>query len=193
MNRTRFPHKISSSAGEPFPFEKAFPSTDAQRKLLERYPIFFRAARHPEIYTSSLGYWGIECGPGWYPLIDRAVSEIEVELQKLVGPLNSELHIPWLDNKLQQLYEDNKSEEVGMDFFGPLVPYCRAIKSKCGSLHINICNGEFCDGNTWLTIRTIVHSAESFAKKTCERCGNPGKLRDLKWERTLCDPCNGRD
>lgn len=88
---------------EPFPFERLCPATTAQRRLLSKYPLLFRAARYPENYPSNLGYWGIECGPGWYLLLDRAADEIERELERLVGAVNKVQNISWFDQKLRDI------------------------------------------------------------------------------------------
>jgi len=39
----------------------------------------------------------------------------------------------------------------------------------------------------------LIRKAEEQSYKTCEECGNPGKLRDdLGWWKTLCDVCYGK-
>lgn len=35
-----------------------------------------------------------------------------------------------------------------------------------------------------------IAAAEAESERTCEHCGEPGKLRSLGWVRTLCDRCN---
>jgi hypothetical protein len=58
-------------------------ATDKQQQLFSRYPLFFRAVRYPEAYPSNLAFFGIQCGLGWYPLIEAAAQEIEAELRSM--------------------------------------------------------------------------------------------------------------
>jgi hypothetical protein len=40
----------------------------------------------------------------------------------------------------------------------------------------------------------LVREAEARAARTCERCGQPGQLRqDRRWRLTLCDDCHARE
>jgi hypothetical protein len=58
-------------------------ANEEQQKLFARYPLFFRAVRYPEAYPSNLAFFGIQCGIGWYPIIEAAVHEIEAELRTM--------------------------------------------------------------------------------------------------------------
>ena len=48
---------------------------ELQRKLFKRYPVFFSLARKKS-GRSPIGAKGVECGDGWYKLIDRLCSKI---------------------------------------------------------------------------------------------------------------------
>lgn len=38
-------------------------------------------------------------------------------------------------------------------------------------------------------VNKLISEAESLSMKTCEYCGNPGKLQEGGWMKTLCDKC----
>jgi hypothetical protein len=54
------------------------------------------------------------------------------------------------------------------------------IKEKFGGLRFYYQGGDD-------TIHGMVRMAESWADRSCEECGKPGKLRGGGWIRTLCD------
>lgn len=47
---------------------------DLQEKLIKKYPSLFIQVNHP--MTNTCMCWGIECGDGWYDLIDRTCAKI---------------------------------------------------------------------------------------------------------------------
>ena len=54
------------------------------------------------------------------------------------------------------------------------------VKEKYGTLRFYYDGGDdYIDG--------VVAMAEYMSEVTCETCGNPGKIRDGDWMRTLCD------
>src|SRR3546814_78715 len=86
-----------------FPFEAVAPATPEERLLLRRYPLFFRAAYFPGTHPSNLGLWGIECGPGWHPLIEQAASIIEADLHKLLRRLTNVQMLTSVERRLQYI------------------------------------------------------------------------------------------
>lgn len=56
------------------------------------------------------------------------------------------------------------------------------VKEKFGALrfYVDHSSGE---------VETWIREAEAESSMTCERCGEPGKLRGNGWLRTLCDDC----
>jgi hypothetical protein len=48
--------------------------------LFNKYPLIFRAAISPRRYPSlPIAHWGIECGQGWYPIIEDLAAWLENE------------------------------------------------------------------------------------------------------------------
>lgn len=57
------------------------------------------------------------------------------------------------------------------------------IKEKFGGLRF------YTSGVTSAEGQLAIDNGESASYTTCEQCGGPGKLRDGRWIRTLCDRC----
>src|SRR3546814_21077256 len=86
-----------------FPFEAVAPATPEERLLLRRYPLFFRAASLPGTHPSNLGLWGIECGPGWHPLLEQAASIIDADIHKLLRRLPTVQIQNSIDSRMQNI------------------------------------------------------------------------------------------
>lgn len=48
--------------------------TENQKALIDKYPALFRQVGLPA--TVSCMAWGIECGEGWYPIIDKLSAKL---------------------------------------------------------------------------------------------------------------------
>lgn len=161
--------------------------------LQTRYPILFRSLRYPQGYRCNLTYWGIECGEGWLPIIDKAAAEIEIELMYLISKIKMKLELG--DNDMQEGLEEAGC--LGMKFYelkelgeSPLIPYCNSVREYEGQLEIGMVNGHLCDVETWQRIRQIIKCSIDEASCTCERCGSLGEFRLGLWTRVLCAQCN---
>jgi hypothetical protein len=173
-----------------YPFELFRPAPADQRALLEKYPLFFRAIHWPPIYRCPFAQWGIECGQGWYSLIDDAAAKVESELKGLLDGFHAQHHLRWLDKRLQNINMALPLDEaIGEDEKEPLIPFCAEVKERMGVLRIYLRGGHICDGRTWLRIRAAVDEAQRKSETTCERCGRPGFMRHHVWERVCCDTC----
>ena len=64
---------------------------ELQTNLFHRYPNFFRKPRtflNPNVNIESAGpldYWGIQCGDGWYGLLDRLAQQYEQHIHLLIS------------------------------------------------------------------------------------------------------------
>lgn len=92
-------------------------------------------------------------------------------------------HILWLLCNHKILYEtiDSWCKEFRLEH-----PAASQIKEKFGGLRFYLTSGTE-------EMYKICSEAESKSYKTCEQCGNPGKVRDGGWILTLCDSCHSRD
>jgi hypothetical protein len=64
-------------------------------------------------------------------------------------------------------------------------PRASQVKQKWGGLRLYM---------TWSTdeMDAVIQEAEAEADRTCERCGQPGVLRQGGWIVTVCDECDKR-
>ncbi len=128
----------------------------------------------------NLGRLGIECGSGWYPIIETAAREIEDELCTM-----------W------RAQSQNPESLAAMDeallsrkfFVYPALPFCADIRSVSGALLIEVTQGFLCDIDAWGPIHESLQRAVAKAGCTCESCGKPGRFRKSYWQHVYCDEC----
>jgi hypothetical protein len=129
-----------------------------QNQLFEKYPeIFSNRLKSP---TESCMSMGIECGDGWYDLIN-SICQIVESLNKNIKDRN-------------RLIAGNNEEIIDFKF--------DQIKEKFGGLR-----AYYSGGNDY--IRGLVTMAETMSYKICEVCGNKGKPNKGGWISTLCEGC----
>jgi len=124
--------------------------TDKFASLVDRFPNLFRNVKSASSPVRLRRFtFGIECGDGWFPLIEELCSKIEEVIVSLPD-----------------------EERRGT--------YALQIKEKFGELrfYMSACNEK---------IDALIDEATSLSLKTCERCGELGKIRTDGWYRTLCD------
>lgn len=150
-----------------------------QRELFSRFPLFFRAMHHPESYPANISHFGIQCGVGWYPIIEVLARDVEFELRALWREqLQSPEKIAYMDRALL-------SGRVPY----PTLPVCTDISQVAGELKLVVLNGYMCPPDVWTRISASVEIAVATAQCVCESCGNLGTLRDVYWHRVYCDRC----
>lgn len=123
----------------------------------DQYDEFVNALEAKYPEMFSKPYGGLCIGPGWWPIIEALCNQIHH-------------HVKW---KQEQKEKYNRGEGC------PDVTV-QQIKEKFGGLRFYYDGGDdVVDG--------LVRMAESWAARSCEECGHPGKSRDGGWIRTLCD------
>jgi len=131
---------------------------ELQNQLYKKYPeIFSNRLKSP---TESCMSMGIECGNGWYDLIN-SICQIVESLNKNIKDRN-------------RLIAGNNETIIDFKF--------DQIKEKFGGLR-----AYYSGGNDY--IRGLVTMAETMSYKICEVCGNKGKPNKGGWISTLCDGC----
>jgi hypothetical protein len=129
-----------------------------QNQLFEKYPdLFSNKDKSPMESCMSMG---IECGNGWYDLIN-SICQIVESLNKNIKDRN-------------RLIAGNNETIIDFKF--------DQIKEKFGGLR-----AYYSGGNDY--IRGLVTMAETMSYKICEVCGNKGKVNKSGWISTLCDGC----
>jgi hypothetical protein len=150
--------------------------------LCAKYPLIFKH-RNADMRTTAM-CWGLECGDGWYNIIDvlcglltseyrQAQSRYEFIKDKLGQP-------KWASSKELITQEQIDEAKVKLDEETLKVPVAVQVKEKFGGLRF------------YVQAATDKHYqyisfAESMSYRTCEECGAPGKTYTDGWHMTLCD------
>ncbi len=148
--------------------------------LPKRYPELFE--RHPYDKGEDNLAFHFGCGDGWFALLDCLLHSIKQSLGRYRQVVKIKKDIiergdeppPWIVKYFEETPED------------PLASFSIAqIKEKFGGLRFywdcdvkGFMRGQV-DGAATLT--------EDLSCRVCEDCGSPGRTRNLRWLRTLCD------
>ncbi len=131
-----------------------------EQYFYETYPELFQQHKLP--MTQTCLCWGLDCGPGWFGIIDRACLNINIALKN--------------DNK------DKTTELSSVQF--------TQVKEKKGSLRI-YWNPYYLDDFLDNTIDRIISNAENESWNTCESCGSTKGVRaTIGWIKVRCWKCD---
>ena len=137
---------------------------ELQKKLKEKYPIIFSGM----VEKSDDCRWPlrIECGDGWFNLIDELCSKIE--------PLAEQEKILARKIMLRDMLRPPDGD----------LPPPRAvqIKSKFGELRFYM---------SWATeeMYALIHDTEEKSHFICESCGEKQETKSNKWDHAVCNEC----
>jgi hypothetical protein len=166
------------------------------KQLCEKYPKIFRDRHASKMKT--LMCWGFDHDDGWYDILDTLC-------------YNVQNHIDWtrsnrakalkLNRKIKKAIEQNSIDPIKDVYTGEWwIERCKKIvrekkyepvpkaarqliavqvKEKFGTLRF------YYEGGDEVT-EGMVRIAESMSARTCEVCGDRGKLRNEGWVRSLC-------
>lgn len=156
--------------------------------LVKNYPIIFR--NYGGDMAKTCMHWGMECGDGWFTLLNKACKDIQdvctaydiefiaEQIKEKFGGLR--FYYSTTNNKE---YAINKIERYISRYF---------YKHKLGR-EFNFLKD--LRQNIYITpdeiISNIVRKAEEESYKTCEACGNPGRLYGGRWMRVRCEKHKG--
>jgi hypothetical protein len=149
--------------------------------LCAKYPLIFKD-RNADMRTTAM-CWGIECGNGWYNIIDtlcglltseyrQAKSRYDYLVETGVGGI-----LYGTKTVTQEAIDEAK---VKLDEETMRVPVASQVKEKFGGLRFYV------QAATDKHYQYITF-AESMSYRTCESCGAPGKTYTDGWHTTLCD------
>lgn len=134
-------------------------NTVLQKQLYQKYPKIFRQKNLSMRETCMC--WGIECGDGWYDLLDNLCSELQFNT----------------DNNDYPQVEATQVKEK----YGTLRFYYISIAKNKEDKYLERKEGAI-DG--------ITSFAESLSSTICEKCGNKGEIDDnASWLRCRCERC----
>lgn len=153
---------------------------DAQ--LCEKYPLIFRD-RYSNMQTTAM-CWGLDCGDGWYNIIDVLCSLLTSDCRRAQSRYESikdKVDQPrWEGSKDIITQEKIDEAKAKLDEETLKVPTASQVKEKFGGLRFYV-NAATDKHYQYITF------AESMSYCTCEECGAPGKTYTDGWHTTLCD------
>lgn len=148
---------------ESLKFEK---HEDMEKYLFDTYPVIFGDRTKPMSETCMC--WGINCGLGWFDLLNQLCEEVDLIAQttgiQLVADQVKEkyatLRFYWHTTQLDDIAitYDEDTRKVWYDI-----------------------------------IEALVSQAEDRSERTCEECGEYGKVCGTGWYKTLCKTCADKD
>jgi hypothetical protein len=149
--------------------------------LCAKYPLIFKD-RNADMRTTAM-CWGLECGDGWYNIIDvlcglltseyrGAKSRYEHLLETGVGNV-----LYGTKTVTQEALDEAKAK---LDEETAKVPVAVQVKEKFGGLRFYVQAATKEHYN-------YISFAESMSYRTCESCGADGKTYTDGWHTTLCD------
>ena len=149
--------------------------------LCAKYPLIFKD-RNADMRTTAM-CWGLECGDGWYNIIDTLCGLLTYEYRSAKSRYDHLVEVG-VGNVLygtktvtQEALDEAKTK---LDEETLKVPVAVQVKEKFGGLRF------------YVQAATDKHYqyisfAESMSYRTCEVCGAPGKTYTDGWHTTLCD------
>jgi hypothetical protein len=151
---------------------------ELENKLIEKYPAIFKEIGSDPRHSCMA--WGIECGDGWYDIIDALCGSID----NAVGIANRS----WQDTQPAFRLEVHAAQ----------------IKQKYGSLRFYVdigWTGAPLDEPAQLVVNKAsdhfygaTDMAERMSRRICESCGQPGRINEgFAWLRCECDACSGEE
>jgi len=149
--------------------------------LCARYPLVFRD-RNGDMRTTAM-CWGLECGDGWYNIIDTLCGMLTSEYRGAQSRYDHLAEVG-IGNVLygtktvtQEALDEAKTK---LDEETLKVPVAVQVKEKFGGLRFYVQAATDKHYN-------YISFAESMSYVTCEECGAPGKRYTDGWHTTLCD------
>ncbi len=134
------------------------------KMLYEKYPEIFRQKDLP--ISQSCMPWGFSHGDGWFQIVDELCGQIMEHVHNVNRHLNH-----------------RQSKGKDLDLSPMPVPEAVQVKEKFGTLRFYVSAADD-------HVRGLINMAEGMSARTCETCGNSGKImNDKGWVSTLCDPC----
>jgi hypothetical protein len=124
---------------------------------MDEYDAFEQRMKEKYPKMFSQSYGGFAVGPGWWPILEALCDQIHH-------------HVEWKQNQLEKYQRGEGCPDVVVT----------QIKEKFGGLRFYYDGGDN-------TVDGMVRMAESWAHRSCEECGAPGKSREGGWIKVLCD------
>ena len=170
---------------------------ELEKILVEKYPTLLKEYGGDPMQTCMA--WGIECGDGWFKIIDHLFSY-------LTNLMETPLNIPYTEEYRAKHKADKDYYEKHYNYkFMPPKIVLSQIKEKWGTLTVyyNVILEEDIPEDIWVTLNLeeyykrykkytdkidfAIDYAEHLSSITCEITGKDGKRYTRGWYQTLCD------
>jgi hypothetical protein len=150
--------------------------------LCAKYPLIFKD-RNADMRTTAM-CWGLECGDGWYNIIDVLCGLLTSEYRQAQSRydfIKDKVDQPqWEGSKKIITQEQIDEAKAKLDEETLKVPVAVQVKEKFGGLRFYVQAATKEHYN-------YISFAESMSYRTCESCGAEGKTYTDGWHTTLCD------
>ena len=139
--------------------------------LFEKYPLIFQVRKGRELEPFCM--FGIECGSGWFPLLDALCYQIQTYI---------DYRVEFNKRIIERNKETDPEGQIDQQMVFEYIPQVTVtqVKEKYGTLRFYYDGGDE-------TIDGMVRMAEAMSSITCEQCGNLGRMRGRHWFYTACD------
>ena len=155
---------------------------ELDEELCARYPLIFKD-RHQNMQVTAM-CWGLECGDGWYNIIDTLCGLLTSDYRHAKSRYESikdKVDQPqWEGSKKIITQEQIDEAKAKLDEETLKVPVASQVKEKFGGLRFYV---QAATDKHY----QYINFAESMSYRTCESCGSPGKTYTDGWHTTLCD------
>jgi hypothetical protein len=149
--------------------------------LIKRYPYLFAKDEMEPIVL-----FGIECGLGWYSILDQAfrcITSRYLSSLRILEEYKHMLSFKQKDNPTNANYDDLRvlqEIENRIKEEQEKLPVFEQIKSKFAELRIY-------GSNITPYVQGVLDMAEEMSRVTCEKCGERGNVYSNGWITVLCD------
>ena len=149
---------------------------ELQEQLFKKYPeIFFEKDLSMK---ETCMCWGIECGDGWYNIIDTLCRLIDNDLKQNKNDI---------ERYTERIKDPNSTQETKEHYITQLEKavtwpkkiHATQIKEKYGTLR-------FYTDYYHPEIDAYISFAETMSEVTCEVCGSPGEINSGGWLSVRC-------
>lgn len=149
--------------------------------LCSKYPLIFKGRQGDP--KDTLMCFGFECGDGWFNIIDVLCGLLYSEYSQAKERYDRTLEVGvgniWYGTTIltQEKIDELKAK---LDEAENNIPVAMQVKEKFGGLRFYVEKSN-------QRAQDYIWFAESMSYRTCEVCGNPGKLNTNGWHTVLCD------
>jgi hypothetical protein len=133
--------------------------------LAKRYPDLFQKA---QVDNFAIGI-------GWLPIVETLCNALSYNIENARSRLKYAI-----DNPTAKFSVDFSALEAAVATELEKLPVIVQVKEKFGGLRF------YTNGGT-PEMHNYIHFAEMISRNMCEECGAPGKTRNGRWIRTLCE------